>query len=626
MRFSAKQRKMLIRIVLGAVLLVAAVLLPLEGIWRLLAFLAPYLIVGYAPLLKAGRNILHGQIFDENFLMALATIGALALGEYPEAVAVMLFYQVGELFENIAVGRSRASIRALMEIRPDTAAVKRNGIVTVVAPEEVEAGEVIVVSPGEKIPLDGVVLSGHSFADTSALTGESVPRELSEGSEALSGCINQSGVLEIKVSKPFGESTVAKILELVEHAASKKAKTENFITRFAKWYTPCVVIGAVLLAIVPPLFTGFHFAEWISRALTFLVISCPCALVISVPLGFFGGIGGASRCGILIKGSNHLEALSRVKTAVFDKTGTLTQGTFRVQEILPENGFTVDELLLLAAAAEQYSSHPIAQSLLASCKSPLPKAEEVNEEAGFGLSAKVNGRMVAAGNRRLMDRCGVSCFDPAEAGTIVHVAVDGTYAGCIRIADEMKPEAKASVAALRENGIRKTVMLTGDTEKIGEAVARELSIDEVHAELLPDGKVKALESVKAAAPEELLLYAGDGMNDAPVLAMADVGVAMGGLGSDAAIEAADVVIMDDNPKKIPAAMRIARRTMRIVRQNIVFALGIKAIMLVLGALGFANMWIAVFADVGVSVLAILNSMRALHTGNQVLSLKTDTNS
>lgn len=626
MRFSAKQRKMLIRIILGAVLLIVAVLLPLEGLWRLPAFLVPYLIVGYAPLLKAGRNILHGQIFDENFLMALATIGALALGEYPEAVAVMLFYQVGELFENVAVGRSRASIRALMEIRPDTAAVKRNGIVTVVAPEEVEAGEVIVVSPGEKIPLDGVVLSGHSFADTSALTGESVPRELSEGSEALSGCINKSGVLEIKVSKPFGESTVAKILELVEHAASKKAKTENFITRFAKWYTPCVVIGAVLLAAVPPLFTGFHFAEWVSRALTFLVISCPCALVISVPLGFFGGIGGASKCGILIKGSNHLEALSHVKTAVFDKTGTLTKGTFRVQEILPENGFTADGLLLLAAAAEQHSSHPIAQSLLAMCKLPLPEAEEVNEEAGFGLSAKVNGRMVSAGNRRLMGRCGVSCSDPAEIGTIVHVAVDGTYAGCIRIADEMKPEAKASVAALRENGIRKTVMLTGDTEKIGEAVARELGIDEVHAELLPDGKVKALESVKADAPEELLLYAGDGMNDAPVLAMADVGVAMGGLGSDAAIEAADVVIMDDNPEKIPAAMRIARRTMRIVRQNIVFALGIKAVVLVLGALGFANMWIAVFADVGVSVLAILNSMRALHTGNQVLSSKTDSNS
>lgn len=618
MQFSAKQKRMLIRIVLAAALLIVAVFLPIEGFWRLLVFLAPYLIVGYAPLLKAGRNILHGRIFDENFLMALATIGALVLGEYPEAVAVMLFYQIGELFENVAVGRSRDSIRALMEIRPDTAAVKRGGTVTVVSPEEVKAGEVIVVSPGEKIPLDGVVLSGHSFADTSALTGESVPRELSEGSEALSGCINKSGVLEIKVSKPFGKSTVAKILELVEHATSKKAKAENFITRFAQWYTPCVVIGAVLLAIVPPLFTGLNFVEWIGRALTFLVISCPCALVISVPLGFFGGIGGASKCGILIKGSNHLEVLSRVKTAVFDKTGTLTKGTFRVQETLPENGFTADGLLLLAAAAEQYSSHPIAQSLLAACKQKLPKAEDVNEEAGFGLSANVNGRMVSAGNRRLMERCGVSCADPAQVGTIVHVAVDGKYAGCIRIADEVKPEAKETIAALRENGIRKTVMLTGDTKKIGEAVAKAIGIDEVHAELLPDGKVAALEKVKAAAPEELLLYAGDGMNDAPVLALADVGVAMGGLGSDAAIEAADVVIMDDNPKKISAAMRIARRTMRIVRQNIIFALGIKAVMLVLGALGFANMWIAVFADVGVSVLAILNSMRALHTRKQTI--------
>ena len=613
MRFSPKQKKMLIRIVLGAALLAAAALLPLTGLWRLAAFLVPYLTVGFGPLLKAVRNILHGQVFDENFLMAVATIGALVLGEYPEAVAVMLFYQVGVLFENVAVGRSRASIQALMELRPDTAAVKRGDALAVVPPEEVEAGEVIVVSPGEKIPLDGVVVSGRSFADTSALTGESVPRELYAGCEAMSGCINKSGVLEIRVSKPFGESTVAKILELVEHAASKKAKAETFITRFAQWYTPCVVIGAVLLAVVPPLFTGFGFAEWIGRALTFLVISCPCALVISVPLGFFGGIGGASKCGILIKGSNHLEALARVKTAVFDKTGTLTKGVFRVQEATPAAGFSKEQLLCAAASAEQYSSHPIAQSLRAAYGGQLPAAEDVDEEAGFGVSAVVDGRRVAAGNLRLMERLGVSCRDVEEAGTIVHVAVDGAYAGCVRIADEIKPEAKEAVTALKAEGVSKTVMLTGDAPRIGEAVAAALSIDEVHAGLLPDGKVQALTAVKAASPDGLLLYAGDGMNDAPVLAMADVGAAMGGLGSDAAIEAADVVIMDDNPMKIPAAIRIARRTMRIVRQNIVFAIGVKAVVLLLGALGFANMWIAVFADVGVSVLAILNAMRALRT-------------
>lgn len=619
MRLTKKQKKMLMQIALAALLLTAALLIPAAETVRMLLFFAAYLAAGHTSLIKAVRNIFRGQVFDENFLMALATIGALILGEYPEAVAVMLFYQIGELFESYAVGRSRSSIRALLSIRPDTAAVRRDGAVLTVSPEEVLPGEIIVVSPGEKIPLDGVILSGHSFADTSALTGESVPRELCEGMEALSGCINQSGVLEIRVSRPFTESTVAKILELVEHASSKKAKTENFITRFAQWYTPCVVIAAALLAFVVPLFTGFDFAEWVRRALTFLVISCPCALVISVPLGFFGGIGAASKSGILVKGSNYLEILARAKTAVFDKTGTLTKGTFAVQEILPEQGFTEETLLKFAAAAEQYSGHPIAQSLLSACGEPLPAVQNVREEAGFGVEADVEGRHVAAGNRRLMSRLNVVCPDAEQAGTIVYAAVDGVYAGCIRIADELKPEAKRAIRALRAAGITKTIMLTGDAQKIGEAVAAELGLDEVRAELLPDGKVEALETVKVQNSDAPLLYTGDGMNDAPVLAMADVGAAMGGLGSDAAIEAADIVIMDDNPEKLPQAIRIARRTMRIVRQNIVFALGVKGVVLLLGALGFANMWIAVFADVGVSVLAILNAMRAMQSKSAACS-------
>lgn len=610
---SRKQKRTLARILIAAVLAAGAWLAPLDGVWKLAAFAVPYLVIGYDVLWGSLRNILHGQVFDEMFLMSVATLGAFAIGEYPEAAAVMLFYQVGELFQGIAVGKSRRSIAALMDIRPDHAVVLRGKEEVTLPPDEVQLGEILMIRPGDRVPLDGEIIEGSTTVNTSALTGESLPVDKSAGDKVVSGSVNLTGVVRVRVESIYAESTVARILELVERAAEKKARAENFITRFAKYYTPCVVIGAVLLALLPPLLNLGEWNIWIERALIFLVISCPCALVISVPLGFFGGIGGASKCGILIKGSNHLEALARVKTAVFDKTGTLTKGVFRVQEATPAAGFSKEQLLCAAASAEQYSSHPIAQSLRAAYGGQLPAAKDVDEEAGFGVSAVVDGRRVAAGNLRLMERLGVSCRDVEEAGTIVHVAVDGAYAGCVRIADEIKPEAKEAVAALKAEGVSKTVMLTGDAPRIGEAVAAALSIDEVHAGLLPDGKVQALTAVKAASPDGLLLYAGDGMNDAPVLAMADVGAAMGGLGSDAAIEAADVVIMDDNPMKIPAAIRIARRTMRIVRQNIVFAIGVKAVVLLLGALGFANMWIAVFADVGVSVLAILNAMRALRT-------------
>lgn len=613
MQFSTRQKKMLARIIIAAVLLITALFVPLKGLWRLPLFLGPYFIVGYPPLFKAARNILHGQVFDENFLMAIATIGAFALGEYVEGVAVMLFYQVGELFESVAVSRSRNSIRELMSIRPDVANVLRDCELCTVSPDEVLVGEVIVVSPGERIPLDGVVVSGHSFADTSALTGESVPRELFEGSDAMSGCINQSGLLEIRVTKPFAESTVTKILELVENAASKKAKTENFITRFSRFYTPCVVIAAVLLALVPPLFTGFDFIEWIRRALTFLVISCPCALVISVPLGFFGGIGGASKRGILIKGSSHLELLAKVKTALFDKTGTLTKGTFTVQELIPAEGVDADALLCYAAAAEQYSNHPIAQSLLRAYDDFPPEADELEEYPGLGVAATVENRRILVGNRRLMEKEKIGFQVSQLVGTVAYVAIDGKYAGSIRIADEYKENAAETVAELRHCGVKRAVMFTGDTKAIGEATAKDLGLDYAVTELLPDGKVAALEAIKAEEPNKILLYVGDGMNDAPVLTLADVGAAMGGLGSDAAIEAADIVIMDDDPMKLPLAVRIARRTMQIVRQNIIFALGVKGIVLILGALGLTNMWIAVFADVGVAVLAILNSMRAMYT-------------
>lgn len=617
MKLTKKHKRLLARIIASIALLFIVMFLPVTGWIRLCLFLIPYLLIGWDVLFHALRNIAHGQVFDENFLMALATIGAFFLGEYPEGVAVMIFSQVGELFEEIAVNRSRNSIRALLNIRPETATVKRNGERLQVSPEEVEVGETIVVAPGERIPLDGTVLSGESLADTSALTGESVPRMLSPGDTALSGCINQTAVIEIAVTKPFTESTVSKILELVERAASRKAKTETFITRFAKWYTPCVVIGAVLLAIIPPLILQTGFAEWIQRALIFLVISCPCALVISVPLGFFGGIGAASKRGILIKGSNYLEALSRAKTVVFDKTGTLTKGSFSVSKCFAATGFTESELLYYTAAAESFSSHPIAQSLKAACADANNAAvEQAAEKAGFGVTALVDGHPVIAGTSRFLAEAGISVVPVDDPGTIVYTAVDKQFIGAVLICDEVKPQAAQAIASLKQEGISKTAMLTGDTAVIGNQIGAQLGIDEVHAQLLPEGKVSALETIGASMSAGTLVYTGDGINDAPVLARADVGVAMGGLGSDAAIEAADVVIMDDDPTKLIDSIRIAKRTMRIVKQNIIFALGVKFAVLVLGIFGVATMWEAVFADVGVSVIAILNAMRTLRFHSQ----------
>ena len=609
---SGKQRNTLIRVVLGAVLLVVAWLLPLEGWVRLLPFLAAYLVTGGDVLWKAGKNILRGQIFDENFLMCIATIGAFVIGDYPEGVAVLLFYQVGQMFERYAVGKSRSSISELMDIRPDTATIRRDGALVQVAPEEVRIGDTIVVSPGEKIPLDGVVRAGASSADTSALTGESLPRDLAPGDEAISGCINLTGVVEIEVTKPFGESTVSKILDLVENAASKKAHTENFVTRFARYYTPCVVAAAALLAVLPPLFVGDWF-YWLHNALIFLVISCPCALVISVPLGFFGGIGGASKQGILVKGSNYLEALSQADIVVFDKTGTLTKGSFTVTEVRPQ-GIGEAELLQIAALTESYSSHPISQSLKAAYGKTLEleRVAAYQELAGRGVCARVDGRQVYAGNAALMEGQGIAPQPPDRPGTAVHVAIDGAYAGYILIADEPKEDAAEAVRLLRQAGVRRTVMLTGDAKAVGEYTARQLGLDEVHAELLPADKVEQMERLhQQTRPKGKLVFVGDGINDAPVLSQADIGVAMGGLGSDAAIEAADIVVIDDKPSKVATSIRIARRTMRIVRQNIVLALAVKAVVMVLGAVGMANMWEAVFADVGVSVLAILNAVRAL---------------
>lgn len=612
MKLTTKHKKTLARIIVSVVLLLIACFLPVSGWIRLCVFLVPYLLIGWDVLFHAVRNILRGQVFDENFLMALATVGAFFLGEYPEGVAVMIFSQVGELFESVAVNRSRDSIRALLSIRPETATVKRDGNLLTVSPDEVQIGETIVVAPGERIPLDGTVLTGESFADTSALTGESVPRVLSPGDTALSGCINQTAVIEIEVTKPFTESTVSKILELVEKAASRKAKTETFITRFAKWYTPCVVIGAAVLAILPPLILQTGFAEWIQRALIFLVISCPCALVISVPLGFFGGIGAASKRGILIKGSNYLEALSHAQTVVFDKTGTLTKGRFSVSGVFAADGFTDEQLLYYTAAAESFSSHPIAQSLKAACTDAQnASVEQASEQAGHGVCAIVDGHTVIAGTERFLASQTISVSPVSEPGTIVYTAVDGRFAGAVLIRDEVKPQAAQAVAQLHGVGISKTAMLTGDSAVIGKQIAAEVGIDDVHAELLPDAKVSALETIASSTENGTLVYTGDGINDAPVLARADVGVAMGGLGSDAAIEAADVVIMDDDPTKLTDAIRIAKRTMRIVKQNIVFALGVKFAVLILGIFGIATMWEAVFADVGVSVIAILNAMRAL---------------
>ena len=609
-----KEKKALARILVAGALLIAVSVWKPEGYIALAAYLVPYAVVGWDVLWKAVRNIAHGQVFDENFLMALATVGALVLGEYSEAVGVMLFYQVGELFQTHAVGQSRKSIAALMDIRPDTACVERDGAFVEADPEEVAVGDVIQIKPGEKVPLDGVVLTGSSTLDTAALTGESVPRRIGEGDEIVSGCVNLSGVLTIRVTKPFGESTVAKILELVENAASKKAQAENFITRFARVYTPAVVIGAVCLALIPPLFVG-GWATWVHRARIFLVISCPCALVISIPLAFFGGIGGASRRGILVKGGNYLEKLAQVKVAVFDKTGTLTKGEFEVAAVHPAAGVTEAALLETAALAEQYSTHPIAQSLLrAYGKEPDPaRAGDVAEVAGQGVTALVDGEKVAAGNRRLMQAQGLDTPEDGCAGTVVHVARAGQYMGHILIADGVKETTPAAIRELKARGIR-TVMLTGDAQAVGDAVGAELGLDEVHGGLLPGDKVDRLEAILAKKdPKSALAYVGDGVNDAPVLSRADVGVAMGAMGSDAALEAADVVLMDDDLGKLVQAMDVARKCSRIVKENIVFALGVKGLFLILGAFGLASMWEAVFADVGVAVIAIINSGRMLRT-------------
>ena len=616
---SKKQKRILARIIVSALLLAAVYFLPAEGPLRLALFLLPYGLIGWDVLWRAVRNIARGQVFDENFLMALATVGAFCIGEYPEAVFVMLFYQVGELFQSYAVGRSRQSIAALMDIRPDYANVEREGRLLQVDPEEVAVGDYIVVKPGEKIPLDGVVTEGSSAVNTAALTGESLPRDVSPGDAVVSGCINQSGLLRIKTTKLFGESTVAKILDLVENSSSKKARAENFITKFARYYTPAVVIAALLLALLPPLILGGGWpvwSAWLNRALIFLVISCPCALVISIPLGFFGGIGGASKAGILVKGSNYLEALARTEILVFDKTGTLTKGTFQVTAVHPEE-ISEERLLELAALAESYSDHPISLSLKAAYQKGIDAGRVKNAEelAGRGVRATVDGLTVCAGNSRLMKEAGADWYDCHLTGTVVHVAVEGRYAGHIVISDVVKPDAAEAVADLKRQGIRRTVMLTGDTPAVGEQVGRELGLDEVHAGLLPADKVDWVEALlKQKSPRGKLAFVGDGINDAPVLSRADIGIAMGGLGSDAAIEAADVVLMDDKPSKLSTAIEISKKTLRIVKQNIVFALGIKALVLLLGALGMANMWEAVFADVGVSVIAILNATRALKAG------------
>ena len=608
---SRKHKKMLARIIVSAALLVACALSPLEGIWRLLSFLVPYAVIGWDVLWKAARNIAHGQVFDENFLMALATVGAFATGEYPEAVFVMLFYQVGELFQSYAVGRSRQSISQLMEIRPDYANLERDGKAEKVDPDEVNVGDVILVKPGERVPLDGVVLEGRSTLDTAALTGESLPRDVGEGDDVISGCVNQSGLLRVRVTKAFGESTVSKILDLVENAGSKKARAENFITKFARVYTPCVVIAAVLLAVVPSLVSG-DWSEW-TRALIFLVVSCPCALVISVPLSFFGGIGGASRDGILVKGGSYLETLSQAEIVVFDKTGTLTKGVFNVTAIHPDK-ISEAELLELAAYAESYSDHPISRSIREAYGQDIDQSRvgAVEELAGRGVRAVIDGKTVCVGNSKLMDELGAKWHPCHHVGTTVHVEVDGLYAGHLVISDEVKPDAAEAIRKLKELGVQKTVMLTGDAQAVGERVGAELGLDEVHAQLLPAGKVERVEALlKEKSDKGALVFVGDGINDAPVLSRADVGVAMGGMGSDAAIEAADVVFMDDKPSKLADAIRIARKTRAIVRQNVVFALAVKLLVMVLGAFGVANMWEAVFADVGVSVIAILNAMRAL---------------
>ena len=580
-----------------------------------LAFLiVAYVILGWDVVWQAVKNITRGQVFDEHFLMSVSTIGAFAIGEYPEAVAVMLFYQVGEFFQSLAVKRSRKSISDLMDICPDSATVKRNGVLQVVSPESVAVGEIIVVKPGEKIPLDGIVVDGESMLDTKALTGESVPRSIRKGDEALSGCINQSGLLTLKVTKSFGESTVSKITDLVENASARKAPTENFITTFARYYTPVVVGMAAVLAIIPPLVLGGGWSEWLRRGFVFLIVSCPCALVISIPLTFFGGIGAASKRGVLVKGGNYLEALNKVSVVVFDKTGTLTKGVFEVANIIPAAGYQKEQVLEYAAQAESYSNHPIAKSILATYGKPIDQKQfsGFEEISGHGISVMVQGKKVLAGNSKLMESEKIAYAACDAAGTKFYVAADGSYVGCILIADEVKPDSKCAIAELKKIGVEKTVMLTGDDERIGKSVADELGLDAYYAQLLPDQKVEKLEMLdKQKRQGSKLAFVGDGINDAPVLARADVGIAMGGLGSDAAIEAADVVLMTDEPSKLVEAIDVAKATKRIVMQNIVIALGIKSVFLVLGALGMAGMWEAVFGDVGVTIIAVLNAMRIL---------------
>lgn len=609
---SRKQKVMLVRIIAGAVLFVAALFIPLSGVFKAVLFLVPYLVVGWDILYKAVRGIFHGQVFDENLLMGIATVGAFAIGEYSEGVAVMLFYQVGELFQSVATRRSRQSIASLMDIRPEHAAVEEGDTTKVVPPEAVEIGQVIVIKPGERVPLDGVVLSGESSLDTAALTGESLPRSVMEGDDVVSGCINLSGVLRVKVTKRYGQSTVAKILELVENSGAKKARAENFITRFSRVYTPAVVLSALALAILPPLFVG-GWSEWLHRALIFLVISCPCALVISVPLSFFGGIGGAARRGILVKGASYLEALSHAKVAVFDKTGTLTKGVFNVTAVHPDS-VSAARLLELAAMAECYSDHPISKSLKEAYGKEIDpqKVTGVTEQAGGGVMAVIDGQKIAVGNDKLMESLGIKWHPCHRVGTTVHVAVEGEYAGHIVISDEIKPDAAEAIKALYARGVGRAVMLTGDNKNVAESVKAQLGLSEAYAQLLPGDKVEMLEKELAALPRgQKLLFVGDGINDAPVLSRADIGVAMGAMGSDAAIEAADIVLMDDRLMRLCEAVDISRKTLRIVRQNIVFALAVKALVLILGAFGVANMWEAVFADVGVSIIAILNAMRAL---------------
>ena len=617
-----KQKKMLIRIIIAAVLIVVFSLLPAEGYLRFVLFMIPYLVIGYDILKKAFKGILNKQVFDENFLMAVATVGAILLGDYSEGVAVMLFYQIGELFQSYAVGKSRRNISELMDIRPDYANIEKDGTLEQVDPDEVEIGTIIVVQPGEKVPIDGVITEGTSTLNTSALTGESLPRDAKAGDEVISGCINMTGLLKIRTTKEFGESTVSKILELVENSSSRKSKSENFISKFAKYYTPAVCYGALALAFIPPIVLLIMgkpamWGDWIYRALTFLVISCPCALVISIPLSFFAGIGGASNQGILVKGSNYLETLAQTKYVVFDKTGTMTQGVFEVSGI-HHNEMPDEKLLEYAALAECSSSHPISKSLQKAYGKPIDRnrVTDIEEISGNGVIAKVDGVSVAAGNTKLMNRLGIAYQDCHHVGTVVHMAIDGKYAGHILISDIIKPHAKEAIAELKKAGISKTVMLTGDSKRVADQVAGELGIQEVYSELLPADKVSRVEELlNQKSEKDKLAFVGDGINDAPVLSRADIGIAMGALGSDAAIEAADIVLMDDDPLKISKAIKIARKCIRIVYENIYFAIGIKILCLILGALGIANMWVAIFADVGVMILAVLNAIRTLFVKN-----------